>query len=196
MTSLLWKGTDFSLSILEIWFSDGLGGVRLMVGLGDLRGLFQWFHDPMILQRFLPLLGHPGHPLGKTGCRNNCMCWSGSTCGRRGKGRVEGTFSFCNQDCGILDTSSSRANHQCTLQHINLQHPLHPWGSVTAGKAGRTAKHRWLQEVLGAEPVHRFGRQWAHLLCGRLLGAGLVIGPQQTENDHGSFTEVASQYRP
>lgn len=92
---------DFSLSILGVWSSDGLGGVRLMVGLGDLRGLFQWFHDPMILQRFPPLLGHPGHPLGKTGCRNNCMCWSGSTCERRGKGRVESTFSFVTRTVGF-----------------------------------------------------------------------------------------------
>lgn len=56
---------DFSLSILEIWSTDGLGSVRLIVGLDDPRALFQWFHDPMLFQRFLLLLGHPGPPTGQ-----------------------------------------------------------------------------------------------------------------------------------
>lgn len=138
------------------------------------------------------------HPLGKKGCRNSCMYWSGSTCGRRGKGRVEGTYLFSNQDCGILDTFSSRTNHQYTFHHIKLHHAPHSWGLVTTGKAGKTAKHRWLQEALGAESAYRFGRQWAHTpsLCNRLLGAGLIIRPQQADDGHCSCIEVASQYRP
>lgn len=66
MTSLFWKGIEiFSLSILGVWSGDGLGNAKLINGLDDLRGLFQWFHDPMILQRFLLLLGHPGPPIGQ-----------------------------------------------------------------------------------------------------------------------------------
>lgn len=56
---------DFSLSVLGIWSSDGLGSVRLIIGLHDVRHLFQWFHDPVIFQRFLLLLGHPGPAIGQ-----------------------------------------------------------------------------------------------------------------------------------
>lgn len=134
-------------------------------------------------------------PLGKTGYRNNCMCWSGSTCGRRGKGRVEGTFFFSNQHYGILDTSSSRTNQQYTLHHIKLHHARSSWGLVTAGKAAQqnTGDFRklWGQNQF----IGLGGNGHTHLVCNRLLGAGLIIRPQQTENGHSSCTEVASQYR-
>jgi len=42
---------------LETWFSGGLGSVRVMVGLDDLKGLFQLkcFHDSVIAGEVAPL---------------------------------------------------------------------------------------------------------------------------------------------
>jgi len=41
---------DLEMWCLGTWFSGGLGSVRLMVGLSDLKVLFQpkWFYDSMI----------------------------------------------------------------------------------------------------------------------------------------------------
>lgn len=70
-----------------------------------------------------------------------------------GDRRREGTFSFYHRGCGSVDTTASRMNHQ---------YPPHPWGFLAADKAGRTAKHRWVQEALGTKPIHGFGMRWAY----------------------------------
>lgn len=135
------------------------------------------------------LATHPTTPCAAVGCRNDCIHWPDSIWGRRGKGRTEVTFSFNNQDCGTLDMTASRTNHQYPTHHEILQHPPHPsicWlltrqeGQQNTGDSRKlwNKTSPWIWEAMGL----------------RTLGAGLMVGHQQTKSDQRSCNEVASPY--